>query len=74
MAKLCVSFGQGHRHELNGVIYDKDCIAVISADTVREADQMAFMLWDGKFHQHVDKEKWDDSQMHYFPRGYIEVN
>ena len=73
-AKLCVTFGQAHVHRVNGKTFDCDCVGVIVAATVAEADALAFELFDGKFHQHVDFEKWDKSCMHYFPRGYVPVN
>ena len=74
MAEICISFGQIHRHEINGIVLDKDCIAIIEADTIEEADQLAFLLFDGKFHEHVDIKKWDDSIMYHYPRGYIKVD
>jgi hypothetical protein len=74
MKKLFVTFGQVHVHKLGNVVYDKDCVAVIQADTYEEADTLAFALWNGKFHQHCPEDRWDESKMKYFPRGYIPVN
>lgn len=73
MAKLCVTFGQVHAHRINGHTVDKDCVAVITANTIEEADALAFEWFDGKFHHHIDKEKFDQD-MSYYPRGFIEVN
>ena len=73
MKKLIVTFGQSHVHLVNGKIFDRDCVAVIHAPTIEKADALAFELFDGKFHQHVDFDKWDHSAMKYFPRGYIDI-
>lgn len=73
MPKILLTFGQSHRHEINGLVLDKDCVAIIEGDTYEEADELAFLLFNGKFHQHVPEHAWDDADMKYFPRGYIEV-
>lgn len=74
MAKLYVTFGQSHVHNHNGKTFDKDCVAVIHAPTVEEADALAFEWWGGKFHQHVPEKYFDMRAMKYFPRGYIDAN
>ena len=74
MAKLYITFGQVHTHRVNSQTFDKDCVGVVTAPTIEAADAMAFKLFDGKFHQHIDAEKWDEDLMKYFPRGYIDVN
>jgi hypothetical protein len=74
MEQLCVTFGQAHVHKHGKHTLDKDCVAVINATTIEEANKLAFGWWDGVFHQHVDRKKWNDDDMKYFPRGYIEIN
>ena len=73
MKQLVVTFGQAHAHSVNGKTFDKDCVALINAPTIEEANRIAFDLFQGKFHQHVDRENWKEENMQYFPRGYIEV-
>lgn len=66
--KTYVTFGQIHRHEINGKIFDKDCVAVVDGNR----DEV-FRLFGPKFCFEYPEEHWDDSKMKYFPRGYIEV-
>lgn len=68
--KWFITFGQVHVHSVNGQTFDKDCVAVINGDTVEECDNMAFELFDGKFHGHSARMP----DMSYYPRGLIEVN
>jgi len=37
------TFGWGHRHELNGEVFDKDC--VVEIDAVDENEARAFMVY-----------------------------
>lgn len=74
MKRLCVTFGQVHVHNVNGITFDKDCVAVIQAHTIEQADRWAFEWFDGKFHQHTDWDKFNHDSMRYYPRGYITVN
>ncbi len=34
--KRYFTFGQAHRHEVNGVVFDKDCVAEIEAECPRD--------------------------------------
>lgn len=67
--KTFVTFGQEHIHILDGVVYDKDCVAVVNGDRER-----VFELFGPKFCFEYPEEYWNDSKMEYFPRGYIEVD
>ena len=67
--KTFVTFGQEHVHILDGVVYDKDCVAVVNGDRER-----VFELFGPKFCFEYPEEYWNDSKMDYFPRGYIEVD
>jgi hypothetical protein len=68
--KVYISFGQIHRHEVNGVVFDKDSIAVFESDSESEARGKAFELFGDKFFTSYLKLP----DMSYFPRGLIEVN
>ena len=64
---IYVTFGQAHRHEIDGVVFDKDCVAVINSDN-REA---AFDIFGMKYcFTYTRKE---DVEIGYYPRGFIEV-
>ena len=69
MKKFYVSFGQAHAHAINGITYDKDCLAEIHAETLKEARDTAFEIFKGVFHR-VYEELPD---MSFFPRGAIKV-
>lgn len=43
--KIFITFGQDHRHEIDGVVFDKDCVAVISAINGRVGFDKTFGLF-----------------------------
>lgn len=72
--KTYITFGHSHAHSVNGKTFDKDCIAVIEAPTENAARKIAFEAFEGKFCFSYSEDRWDESKMNYFPRGYIELN
>lgn len=73
--KTYVTFGFGHAHAIGGKTYDKDCVAVIEAETAERGREIAFETFGPKFSFDYPEEFWDEEkQLPYFPRGYIEVN
>ena len=75
MAKTYVTFGQIHVHRMNGKEFDKDCVAVIEAESAELGRIQAFRYFGYKFcTSFYDKEWEEDIQMRYYPRGYINVN
>ena len=66
--KTFVTFGQGHFHEINGTIFDKDCVAIVNGNRDK-----VFELFGPEFCFEYDEPNWDESIMRYFPRGYIKV-
>ena len=73
--KTFVTFGQAHVHVINGVIFDKDCVAIVNGDRAK-----VFKLFGTKFCFEYPEEHWVSDgpmaqarRMKYFPRGYIEV-
>lgn len=71
--KHYVTFGQIHVHSVNGKTFDKDCVAVIKAETFEDGRQKAFEYFGPKFATSYQDNQWDNKDMKYFPRGYIEV-
>lgn len=67
--KTYVTFGQVHRHVINGTVFDKDCVAIVDGDR-----EKVFDLFGTRFCFDYPEEHWDDSQMKYFPRGYVDVS
>ncbi len=74
MAKTYVTFGSDHTHSVNGKTLDKDCVAVINCDDAEQGREMAFEFFGRKFCFEYPEEHFDHSNMHYYRRGFIEVN
>tara|TARA_R110000744_G_C19371578_1_gene562724 strand:- start:22632 stop:22853 length:222 start_codon:yes stop_codon:yes gene_type:complete len=72
--KTYVTFGQAHTHSINGKTLNKDTVAVIESESAEAGREMAFDLFCDKFCFEYPEEHWDDSKMHYFPKGYVKVN
>ena len=66
--KTFVTFGQEHIHHINGKTFDKDCVAIVEGDRAK-----VFEIFAGKFCFEYPEDRWNDSSMKYYPRGYIEV-
>lgn len=61
------TFGQGHRHEVNGVILDKDVVLRISAEEPRD---VMFQFFGNKW----AFEYSSVPNMKHFPRGVMDLN
>ena len=72
--KTYVTFGQDHAHRVNGKTFDCDCVAVIDCDSPQEGRRLAFEYFGPKFCFEYPEEQFDLGSMHYYPRGFIEVN
>lgn len=72
--KTFVTFGQVHRHEINGKVFDKDCVAVIHHELPEEGRKLAFKYFDRKFCFEYPEEHFDALEMEWYPRGLIYVN
>ena len=75
MSRFIITFGQQHAHRVNGITFDKDSVAIIEALNNFKAREIAFSLFDAKFHQCVEEELYDkDGWDKYFPRGKFPAN
>jgi len=68
-----VSFGQDHVHIINGIIFDKDCVALLEDITVREGREIAFELFGKKFCFEYPEKHFKKETLKYYPRGLIKV-
>lgn len=68
-----VTFGQTHRHEISGVVYDRDCVAVIFSRDAEHGRELAFEYFGREFCFEYPQATWP-GHMSRFPRGYIHVN
>jgi len=83
--KFYFTFGQRHRHvwpkfshtDENGesifaaLIFDKDCVALIEAESYGAARERAWKLFDNQWCMQHDN--LIDARLQYYPRGVIEV-
>jgi len=68
MQKFYISFGQVHRHERNGKIFDKDCVAEVEAKDKMEAHNIGMKAFNGVF-AFVNTEP----NLQYYKRGIIKL-
>lgn len=69
MRPYWITFGQIHTHSINGITFDKDCVALIHATDKEAARDNAFELFGNKFC--FIKEFEPD--MSFYPRGIIKL-
>lgn len=62
-----------HTHSVNGKTFDKDCVAVIEAIGAKEGRDMAWGYFGPKFFTTYHEDQWNEDNLKYFPRGYINV-
>lgn len=74
--KLYVTFGQGQRiHKINGVVYDKNCVCVITASTKEIARKFVREYFDENYSmEYVEKDFKKEWINKYYPRGLIHIN
>jgi len=72
--KTYVTFGQSHVHQVNNQTFNKDSVAVIEAKDANEGRELAFEFFGPKFFTTYSEEFWDESNLEWFPRGYIKAN
>ncbi len=69
MSKVLVSFGQVHRHVINGVVIDKDCLVCMEEGGDRAN---IFRMFGGKFATTYPMEELD-KLMKYSLHGVIHI-
>ncbi len=74
MKNTYVTFGQTHVHSVNGKTFDKDCVAVIKANSKSEGRDLAFEYFGDKFCFEYHDTEFDNRSLNYFPRGLMNVN
>jgi hypothetical protein len=70
MKEYYISFGQIHRHKVNGYFLDANCLALIRADSHVEARDKAFHYFGSLFF--TSYETLEKLNLAYFPRGIID--
>ena len=72
--KTYVTFGFDHTHAVNGKTFDKDCVAVIESESAEAGREKAFEYFGAKFCFEYPEDRFDMASMHWYPRGFIDVN
>ena len=72
LKKTYITFGQVHVHSVEGMTFDRNCVACITHDGKVNGSDIAFELFGGNWHQNYT-EIPGANVMKYFPRGIIEV-
>lgn len=68
--KTYVTFGQNHIHRVNGIIFDKNSVAVVEGNIARVVE-----LFGDKFCTTYVGKVWANANiLHHFPRGCISVD
>lgn len=68
-----ITFRQDHVHEINGQVFDKNCVAAIPAENRSKGRDKAFELFGPKFCMEYFDNEFKKESLHYFPRGVIVV-
>lgn len=72
--KYYITFGEIHAHSVNGITFDKDCVAVIEAETREDAKEIAYESFLSQYCFMYNENQWDTDDMEYYRRGYLAVN
>lgn len=73
---IVVTFGSIHKHEIDGLVFDKDCVALIECKDWEEGRARAFETFGNQFSTTypIDGYYWKEVDVkRNFPRGYIRV-
>lgn len=74
MPKHYVTFGQQHTHRVNGITLDCDSVACYEAKDYSEGRTKAFELFGTKFFTDYHDTQFPMEDLHYFPRGIINID
>lgn len=69
--KLYISFGQIHKHNINGKLFNKDTLAGLTCVDWEHGRNLAMKLFKGEF---MTDYTADRLEMKYFPQGVIDLN
>lgn len=72
MTSYYVTFGQAHRHQVGGKIFDADCVCRIVADDYFKARQKAFEMFGKKWCWIY--QDFLDVGIDRYPRGLIDAS
>lgn len=71
--KCYVTFGQKHKHTIDGKVFDKDTVAIIHGKHFDECRERAFKSFGLKWCMIHPEGEWMESDIELFPKGYVEL-
>lgn len=71
--KTFVTFGQVHKHILADKVFDKDCICIIESTSYDEGRKIAEEAFGKVFCTTYFADNWNEDDMKFYPRGYIQL-
>jgi hypothetical protein len=74
MPKHYVTFGQKHAHRINGITVDCDTVACYEAKDEEDGRNKAFEYFDGKFFTDYHDKAFNMEDLHYFPKGIVNID
>jgi len=69
-----VTFGRVHRHVINGVVFDKDCVALIEHEPLKDSRPVVSKYFGLAFSFDYPEKYFKPEMMKYHPRGIITIN
>ena len=67
--KLYITFGQSHKHKINNLIFDKDCVCVIECKSLDEGYEIASKAFGKKWaFLYIDL---SCINLHFYHRGLV---
>ena len=71
--KTYISFGKIHKHNVGGVIFDRNCIGVLESNDDEDAIKIILNIFGNKLSTIYHEKDWDDKNMKFYERGYISI-
>jgi hypothetical protein len=73
MPRHYVTFGQSHKHRINGITLDCDTVACYEAVDAKDGREKAFTYFEDKFFTDYHKEL-PPNTLKYFPKGIVNID
>lgn len=71
--KAYITFGQLHKHLINGIYLDADCVAVFDISRYSEGTRIVKEIFGDKYSMYYFDEDFPMEYLKYFPRGLINI-
>lgn len=74
LKKTYITFGGNHRHVINGVVFDGNCVALIESDSYERGRELAFEIFGPKWSFEYPEPNYDfDHMAQFFHRGVVKL-